>query len=168
MQAEFSTKIIEKVDKYNSVAGYEIMNDPQLFNVSQYDSLGNYHTYVAGKIRDMTDKKIIFDRETARGFPRVADLEYNIVPQGVSGLVYGPHLYAVPSAGSPGEQQIKRFGEWSKEWDVEVMIGEWSADSQEEMNAFVTAFRDAGFAWTIWATLSMTATARRQQYSWNT
>jgi len=101
----------------------------------------------------MTDKKIVFNRETARGFPRESDLEYKIVPQGVSGLVYGPHLYSVPTDGSPGEQQIKRFGEWSKEWDVEVMIGEWSADSQEEMNAFVFAFRDAGFAWTYqkWA-----------------
>jgi len=153
VQADFFAMIIEKVDSYDSVAGYEIMNEPQLFNVSQYDDLGNYHTYMAGKIRDMTDKKIVFNRETARGFPRESDLEYKIVPQGVSGLVYGPHLYSVPTDGSPGEQQIKRFGEWSKEWDVEVMIGEWSADSQEEMNAFVFAFRDAGFAWTYqkWA-----------------
>ncbi|MCI0563705.1 MAG: cellulase family glycosylhydrolase [Nitrososphaera sp.] len=150
VQADFFAKIIEKVDGYDSVAGYEILNEPHLFDVSQYDSLGEYHTYMADKIRSMSEKKIIFNRETARGFQRDPGMEERIVPQGVSGLVYGPHLYSVPTVGSQGENQIDKFKQWSAEWGVEIMIGEWSAETQEEVDSFVFAFRDAGFAWTYY------------------
>ena len=58
------------------------------------------------EIRSVTDKKIVFDRETARGFQRIPSMEVKIVPQEVSGLVYGPHLYSVPTQGSQGEKQV--------------------------------------------------------------
>src|SRR5574338_923716 len=96
VQWDFLSKVINKDKGYKSVAGFEILNEPHLFKSSDYDKLGNYHTYMAKKIRSITDKKIFFDRETTRGFPRSPSLELHIFPDGVSGLVYAPHLYSVP------------------------------------------------------------------------
>ena len=138
------------MDSYDSVVAYEILNEPHLFNASQYEQLGAYHTFMAKEIRSVTDKKIVFDRETARGFQRIPSMEVKIVPQEVSGLVYGPHLYSVPTQGSQGEKQVENFKSWSQEWGVEVLMGEWSGDTQEEVDAFVSAFKDAGFGWTYY------------------
>lgn len=150
LQAEFLAKVINKVDSYDSIAGYEILNEPHLFDSSQYDMLGNYHSYMAGKIREISDKKIVFNRETARGFQRSSALEDKIVPQGVSGLVYGPHLYAVPTPGSQGEIQVNNFKQQSLDWGVELLVGEWSAESQQDMDRFVTVFDDNKFGWTYY------------------
>jgi hypothetical protein len=151
VQAEFFDKVIAKVDKYKSVAGYEILNEPHLFDPSQYEKLGDYHTYMAKKIRAQTDKKIFFDRETARGFMREANSEYKIVPQGVSGVVYGPHLYAIPYAGTQGEKQLDNFAQWSKDWNMEILVGEWSADTTAETDVYLQAFEERGFGWTYYA-----------------
>ena len=159
VQAEFMAKIINKVDRYDSVAGYEILNEPHLFNVEQYDSLGSYHTYMAQKIREISDKKIFIDRETANGFQRNPNLEFKIVPQGIDGIVYSPHLYAVPVAGSGGENQVNNFKSWADQWDVEIMVGEFSASTQEDMNVYITTWKEVGFGWTYWKWSSSTTTA---------
>jgi hypothetical protein len=151
VQSDFFAKIINQVDHYDSVAGYEILNEPHLFDPSQYDKLGNYHTYMAEQIRELTDKKIVFDRETARGFPREPNSEYKIVPRGVTDLVYSPHLYAVPTSGSQAEKQLSNFDQWSEEWNVEILIGEWAAETQEETNTFLAAMKEKEFGWSYYA-----------------
>lgn len=157
LQAEFFAKIINRVDRFDSVMGYEILNEPHLFARDQYDALGNYHTYMAKKIRAMTDKLIIFDRETARGFPRDPDLEPKIVPAGVSNIVYGPHLYSVPLPGTNAEKQLANFKEWSRDWGVKVLIGEFSASTQEEIDQYLRLFKQNGFGWTYYAWKPTTA-----------
>ena len=150
VQAEFIAKVINKVDKYDSITGYEIMNEPHLFDVSQYDDLGNYHTYMAKKIRALSDKKIFFDRETTRGFQRQPALEYKIVPEGVPGVVYGPHLYSVPTPGAQGEIQVNKIEKWSEEWGVEILLGEFAGETQDDIDSFITAFKEAEFGWTYY------------------
>jgi hypothetical protein len=99
----------------------------------------------------MTDKLIFFDRETARGFPRDPDLEPKIVPIGVSKIVYGPHIYAAPTAGSSAEKQLANFKDWSKQWGVKILIGEFSASTQEEADQYLRMFKQNGFGWTYYA-----------------
>ena len=148
VQFEFITKVINKVKGYNSVAGFEILNEPHLFAKSQYDKLGNYHTFMAKKIRSITDKKIFFARETAWGFVRDPSMEHKIVPDGVSKLVYSPQLYAIPYSGSVGMKQINNFKSWSQDWGTEVLVSEWAAETSNEALAFLKAFKANGFGWT--------------------
>jgi hypothetical protein len=148
VQFEFIAKVINKVKGYNSVAGFEILNEPHLFSKEMYDKLGNYHTFMAKKIRSITDKKIVFSRETTWGFTREPTLEHKIVPDGVSRLVYGPSLYAVPYPSSQGMQQINNFKTWSQKWGTEVLVKEWSADTYKEAVAYLRAFKANGFGWT--------------------
>jgi hypothetical protein len=151
VQLEFLEMVIGRVDNYDNVIGYEILNEPHLFNASQYDDLGRYHTYMAKGIREISDKKIFFDRETTRSFQRSPSLEYKIVPQNVSGVVYTPHLYAPPYPGSQSENQIENFKKWSEQWGVEVLVGEWSASSQDESDAYLKSFKENGFGWTYYS-----------------
>jgi len=148
VQFSFFKKIINTVDGYTSIAGYEILNEPHLFKKEQYDKLGDYNTYIAKKIRSITDKKIFFDRETTRGFQREPSLEPQIVPRGVSGLVYAPHMYSVPTSGSQGMKQLNNFKEWANDWGTEVLIGEWGADSKTDAITFLKEFKERGFGWT--------------------
>jgi hypothetical protein len=130
------------------VAGYEILNEPHLFQSAHYDKLGDYHTYMAKKIRTISDKKIFFDRETTRGFQREPSMELKIFPDGVSGIVYAPHLYSVPTSGSQGEKQMNNFKSWSTQRGTEVLIGEWGADTQSDAVVFMKKMRDSNFGWT--------------------
>lgn len=149
VQFSFFSKVINAVDSYSSVAGYEILNEPHLFKIDQYAKLGDYNTYLAKKIRSISDKKIFFDRETTRGFSRDPGSETKIFPTGVSGLVYAPHLYSVPYSGSQGEKQIKNIKTWSTQKGTEVLIGEWSADTKSDAVTFMKAFKANGFGWTV-------------------
>ena len=148
VQWSFFSKVIKKVDDYGSVAGYEILNEPHLFKKEHYDKLGDYNTFMAKKIRSISDKKIFFDRETTRGFQREPSMELRIFPDGVSGLVYSPHLYSVPTSGSQGMKQINNFEKWADARNTEVLIGEWGADTKSEMVTFLKAFKSNGFGWT--------------------
>jgi hypothetical protein len=147
-QFNFFKKIIDKVDGYTSVAGYEILNEPHIFEKAHYDKLGDYHTFMAKKIRAISDKKIFFDRETTRGFQREPSMELKIFPDGVSGLVYAPHLYSVPTSGSQGMKQINNFADWAEARNTEVLIGEWGADTKSDMVTFLKAFKANNFGWT--------------------
>ena len=148
VQFDFLSKVINKVDNYPSVAGYEILNEPHLFKVDQYSKLGDYNTFMAKKIRTISDKKIFFDRETTRGFQREPSLEYKIVPAGVSGLVYAPHVYSVPNPGSQGQKQFDKIHGWAQQWNTEVLIGEWAAESKTDATTFLKEFKADSFGWT--------------------
>src|SRR5574338_564568 len=147
-QFNFFKQIIKKVDSYPSTAGYEILNEPHLFKSDQYSKLGDYHTYMAKKIRSISDKKIFFDRETTRGFSRDPSKEPLIFPTGVSKIVYGPHLYSVPNPGSQGLKQIKNIANWAASKHTEVLIGEWGADTKTDMITFLKTFKAYNFGWT--------------------
>lgn len=151
VQLEFLAKVISRVDHFPNVVGYEILNEPHIFNASQYDDLGRYHTYMAQEIREMTDKRIFFDRETARGFTRIPSMEYKIVPQNVTGIVYAPHLYSAPYPDTQAEEQIINFKKWSQEWNVEVLVGEWSARTQQDTDVFVKTMDENDFGWTYYS-----------------
>ena len=151
VQAEFFKDIIDRVDRYDSVAGYEILNEPHLFDPSQYQKLGNYHTYMANEIREVSDKKIFFDRETTWGFTRSPSLEPMVAPRGVTGIVYAPHLYAIPYPDSQAESQIKNFKNWSQQWGSEVLIGEMAPVNQDEADQYLKVLQENGFGWTAWS-----------------
>jgi hypothetical protein len=151
VQAEYMKKAINQVDKYDSVIGYEILNEPHLFNKGQYDKLGNYHTYLAKEMREVTDKKIFFDRETTRGFARDAGLEFKIVPRDVTGLVYGVQLYSIPSQGSYGLKQVSNFKELAQKYGTEVFIEEMAGANQAEIETLLNVFKSNGFGWTWYA-----------------
>jgi hypothetical protein len=114
-QADYFTDFISAVDSYDSILGYEIMNEPHIWDRSQYDDIGAYHTYMAGRIAAVSDKAIIFTREIPQvSGVRTPTLEYQILPRLPAGatnqLMYWPHLYTVPGSNiGTADTQIQNF-----------------------------------------------------------
>ncbi|MGI0025276.1 MAG: cellulase family glycosylhydrolase, partial [Nitrososphaera sp.] len=67
------------------------------------------------------------------------------------GIVYAPHLYAIPYPDSQGENQIKNFKAWSQQWGSEVLIGEMAAVTQAEADQYLKVLQENGFGWTAWS-----------------
>ena len=170
LQSEFMVTLIKEVDQYPNVIGYELLNEPHVWENSQYDALGRLHTELAKDIRKHTDKTIIFTRETTHGYDdkgrkysRQIGLEYKILPKDpAKNVMYIPHLYDLDEI----EDHVDRWKEVQKRWkemgyDVKIAVGEWSpqppqliegkAVTQENMDGFVKVWEREGWMNTYWA-----------------
>jgi hypothetical protein len=145
-QADYFTDVIKAVEMDGDddgdgfsdnpfLLGYEIMNEPHTFDtrsntneVTHYDDLGNYHTYMASRITAVTKKAIIFTRDVPPRGNRPASCPYKIIPRLPAGktnlIMYWPHLYNIPNAqdafngGALGNAngQIQNFENVMKHW----------------------------------------------------
>ncbi len=170
LQAEFMQAMIEEIDHYPNVIGYEILNEPHVWKDGDYENLGKMHTAIAKKMREHTDKLIIFTRETAQGrdasgnkYDRNPDLEYKILPKDpAKNVMYIPHLYDLHDI----EEHVSLWKEVTKEWkemgyDVKIGVGEWApqpphlpegkAVSQGNIDRFVEVWEREKWMHTYWA-----------------
>jgi aryl-phospho-beta-D-glucosidase BglC (GH1 family) len=159
-QADFMKSIIAKVDQYDNVIGYEILNEPHFFKSEHYAQMGILQTEIGSKLREVTDKAIIFTRETGHhGFKRITASEDLLLPKISGKIVYAPHVYSSDSV----DTNIKNWKAYQKEWadigyNIPIGVGEWAVQApqtttltQAAMDGFVSQFREAGFFWTYWA-----------------
>ena len=170
LHARFMKKMIDEVDHYPNVIGYEILNEPHVWKDADYDNLGKMHTEIAKKLRTSTDKLIIFTRETAHGrnsdgsdYTRKVALEYKILPKDpAKNVMYIPHLYNLNEI----ETHVERWKEVQQQWktmgyNVSIGVGEWSPQppqlptsfsvTQQNMDAFVEVWSREGWMHTYWA-----------------
>jgi hypothetical protein len=158
-QQHFLKQIINRVDNYENVIGYEILNEPVLTDISHYKKLGKYHSFMVKKLRQVTDKILFFDREIRIDLSLTGDelfeLRKKIAPAGVqkmNNIVYAPHVYKVPELNNEPLMMIEQHAEL---WKVPVFITEFAAkdeeQTQENVEAFVEAFEQYGYGWTAWA-----------------
>jgi hypothetical protein len=61
---DYFKDVVLATKDYNSTVGYELMNEPfegvYDVNTNDYQGLGNYYSYIAQKIRELTNKPILF------------------------------------------------------------------------------------------------------------
>lgn len=153
---QFWQPIIQRVDKYNSVVGYEILNELQYFDEPQIQLAGIFHTTIAGNMRAMTTKWIVWDEGNVRGnqingaFARAN--QHLAAPQ-VQNIIYAPHTYGV---GSQLDGHINDFKKTQAALGgIPVFIGEHAAQDNNLSFANIKyqlqSFKDAGFGATFWA-----------------
>ena len=53
LQADFLKKIVKVVDHHKSTLGYEILNEPHVYSIDQWEKIGNYNTFVANELREL-------------------------------------------------------------------------------------------------------------------
>ena len=170
LQADFMESMIDEIDHYPNVIGYEILNEPHVWRDEHYERLGELHTEIAKEIRKSTDKIIIFTRETTHGFeadgskyPRKIGQEFKILPKDpAKNVMYIPHLYNLNEI----EDHVDRWKADQKRWkdmgyDVAIGVGEWSpqppqleegnAVTQDNMDGFVRVWEREGWMHTYWA-----------------
>jgi hypothetical protein len=149
LYADFYSQVIARVDKYDSVIGYEILNEPPVYDDSQYQKLGNFHTYVAKRIRTVSNKAIFFER----AYPVPGSyssinwtLSRNIAPIDVDNIVFAPHRYTAWYSG-----MFNNFKSLAVYWGgIPVLIGEWSENNEGNMSVYVSELKNSSFGWSYW------------------
>jgi hypothetical protein len=166
-QLQVWKSVIGAVDNYSSVVGYEIMNEPPIWNAGQISQLATLQTYMASHLREMTDKWILFSRPylepgsnlATNGEPTLQEM-LKAAPSNVSRLVFAPHRYGYYSA--PGcttctDGIFLNYSMVSKTLNVPVFVGEWSIVNlpattwtENEMDfllGYIGYMHFYGFAW---------------------
>jgi hypothetical protein len=161
LQLQVWTSVIGAVGNYSSVIGYEIMNEPPVWNSQQLVQLSTLQTYMASHIRRMTAQWILFARPylqsdlSSTGQPTLQQM-IESAPKGVNNLVFAPHRYGFYSAPST-DGDFLNYSKVSQLLKVPVFVGEWSIVNlpdrtwnQNETN-FLTGYigdmHEYGFAW---------------------
>lgn len=169
LHADFIKDMINKIDRYPNVIGYEILNEPHVWKDADYSHLGEMHTEIAKKLRKSTDKVIIFTRETAHGlepdgtkYERRPGLENKILAKDpANNVMYAPHLYDLKEI----ETHVSQWKALQKKWksmgyDVAIGVGEWSTQppqlkspsiTQANIDGFVSVWERENWMHTYWA-----------------
>ena len=137
LQVAFLKKIIKTVESHRSTLGYEILNEPQIHSVDQWEKIGKYNTFVANELRKLTNKTLVFDMTIPF---ELSTMKINMTLENIAKLlpvnknnsVFKISLYGIPTAGSYAEQKLNLLTELTNMMSVPLYIGEWNDVSREE------------------------------------
>ena len=171
--ADFLKKIVSTVDSHQSTLGYEILSEPQVHNVDQWEKIGNFNTLITNELRTLTQKTIAYSMNIPVDLKGPIDLNSEnlakMAPANKANVVFKISLYGLPSPGSYQGDRLNIFVQAGKLAGVPLYIGEWnnvvrqsnineqgeivtqinpelSNINQTEANLIVKTFKDVG-AW---------------------
>lgn len=152
-------QVIDAAKPYiNWIYGFEILNEPHIWQNANYAGLGNMHTAIAKDIRKATWKAVIFARETTHGgYKRSPKLEPLIAPR-ANRLIYDPHIYQTDSL----DIQVKNWKTYLDLWElqglnVRLVVGEFAdqqvpnAPTPANTEKYVKTWAAEGWDATYWA-----------------
>lgn len=168
---EFLKKIVTTVDSHQSTLGYEILSEPQVHNVDQWEKIGSFNTLITNELRTLTQKTIAYSMNIPvdlKGPIAVnPDNLAKMAPADKTNVVFKVSLYGVPSPNSYQGDRLNIFVQAGKLAGVPLYIGEWnnvvrqssineqgdivteinpdlSNINQTEANLIVKTFKDVG------------------------
>jgi cellulase (glycosyl hydrolase family 5) len=171
LMTEFLKKIVTTVDSHQSTLGYEILSEPQVHNVDQWEKIGNFNTLITNELRTLTQKTIAYSMNIPvdlKGPIGVnPDNLAKMAPANKTNVVFKVSLYGLPSPNSYQGERLNIFIQAGKLAGVPLYIGEWnnvvrqssineqgeivteinpdlSNINQTEANLIVKTFKDAG------------------------
>jgi hypothetical protein len=165
LQADFLKQVVKVVDGHASTMGYEILNEPQVYNASDWEKIGNYNTYISGELRKLSSKTIIFDRQLPSdiGGPILAFPENmaKMAPNNTTNTIFKTTLFGVPFHCSFAEARLNTAARtaqlsssplWIGEFNVGITAADPIADiNQTEINLFIDKFKETkAWGWSYW------------------
>jgi len=137
LQAQFLKKVVSIVDSHPSTVGYEILSEPQVHSVDQWEKIGKYNTFMTDEMRKVTQKHIIYSMTIP------VDLKSNIgvnatnlakmAPANKTNTLFKFSIYGLPSPGSYQEQRLNMFITAGNLSGVPVYIGEWNNVARDKV-----------------------------------
>ena len=171
LQADFLKKIVGTLDSHKSTLGYEILSEPQVHNVDQWEKIGKFNTFIVNELRKLTSKVLVY----SMNIPIDLKSPINLIPenlakmkpQNATNVVFKISIYGLPTESSYQQQKFNTFLRASNITGVPIYVGEWnnvlreqtvnedgtsvfeinpfeSDISQEQANLFVKMFKDLG------------------------
>src|SRR5919202_1893777 len=155
LQAEFLKKIVRTVDRHKSTLGYEILNEPIIYSLDQWEKLGNYNTFIANALREVTNKIIAFDRQLPSGVGGSVDaVPQNMIkmsPKNIKNLVFKTTLFCLPTHCSTAESRLNTAARTAQILGIPLWVGEFNvgisseapiaAINQTAVNLFIDKFK---------------------------
>jgi hypothetical protein len=59
-QLDYLKDIVKLLKNHKSTFGFEVLNEPEVFEISHYKKVGCYHDYMIKELRKLTDKPLLF------------------------------------------------------------------------------------------------------------
>jgi Cellulase (glycosyl hydrolase family 5) len=165
LQAEFLKKIVRTVDHHKSTLGYEILNEPIIYSLDQWEKLGNYNTFIANALREVTNKIIVFDRQLPSGVGGSVDaVPQNMIkmsPKNIKNLVLKTTLFGLPTHCSSAEARLNTAARTAQILGIPLWVGEFNvgisseapiaAINQTAVNLFIEKFKEMkAWGWSFW------------------
>lgn len=171
LQAEFLKKIVGTLDSHKSTLGYEILSEPQVHNVDQWEKIGKFNTFMVSELRKLTSKVLVYSMNIPIDLKSPINLTpenlAKMKPQNSTNLVFKISIYGLPTESSYQQQKFNTFLKTSNITGVPIYVGEWnnvlreqtviedgtsvfeinpfaSDITQEQANLFVKTFKDLG------------------------
>ncbi|MBC8156768.1 cellulase family glycosylhydrolase [Armatimonadetes bacterium] len=137
LQSEFLKKVVSTVDSHASTAGYEILSEPQVHSVDQWDKIGKFNTFMTNELRNVTKKDIVYSMSIP------VDLDSNIgvnatnlakmTPENKTNTIFKFSIYGLPSPGSYQEERLNMFLATGNLSGVPMYIGEWNNVARDKV-----------------------------------
>jgi len=178
--ADFLKKIVTTVDAHPSTLGYEILSEPQVHNIDQWEKIGNFNTFITNELRTLTQKTIAYSMNIPVDLKGPIGVNpenlAKMAPADKTNVIFKVSLYGIPSPNTYQGDRLDIFiqagqlagvplyiGEWNnvvrektinEEGEVAIQISpELSNINQNEANFIVKRFKDAnvwGMAYWQW------------------
>ncbi|HEX7275174.1 MAG TPA: cellulase family glycosylhydrolase [Nitrososphaeraceae archaeon] len=171
LQLEFLKKIVGAVDSHKSTLGYEILSEPQVHSVDQWEKIGKFNTFIVHELRKLTSKVLVYSMNIPIDLKSPITLTpenlAKMNPQNSTNIVFKISIYGLPTESSYQQQKFSTFLKASNITGVPIYVGEWnnvlreqvinedgspvfeinpfaSDINQEQANLFVKTFKDLG------------------------
>lgn len=167
LQADFLKKIVNVADKHNSTLGYEIINEPHISAVDQWQKVGNYNTFITDQLRKVTQKTIVYDRQVPSDL--YGPLEINpenmakMAPANKTNVMFKATLYGIPVRNSFAEDRLNAYVKAAQIAGVPLCMCEFNLKSYQQhptpekninqtlVNVFIDKFKEANvWGWAYW------------------
>jgi hypothetical protein len=128
--ADFLKKIVTTVDAHPSTIGYEILSEPQVHNVDQWEKVGNFNTFITNELRTLTQKTIAYSMNipVELDTPRGVNPEHlaKMAPDNKTNVIFKVSLYGLPSPDTYQGDRLNTFIQAGQLAEVPLYFGEWN------------------------------------------
>ena len=137
LQAEFLKKVVTTVDKYTSTLGYEILNEPQIHNIDQWEKIGEYNTYITNKLRELTQRTIAYDMNIPVDLGDDSQIDMTpenlakMAPANKTNVIFKFSIYGIPQPNTYQGDRLDIFVKAGNLAGVPLYVGEWNNLSRE-------------------------------------
>jgi hypothetical protein len=139
LQAEFLAKVVNTVDNHTSTLGYEILNEPQIHHIDQWDKVGKYNTFITDKLREITQRTIAYDMNIPVDLDDDSQIDMTpenlakMAPSNKTNVIFKFSVYGIPEANTYQGDRLDIFVKAAKLADVPIYVGEWNNVSRERV-----------------------------------
>jgi len=152
-QISFVKEVMNYLNNKKSTFGFEVLNEPQVYNALDYDKVGRYHTYAISNLRAISDKPLFFNAAISNTSIDNPILQSQVAPKNGDNVIYDIHMYPP----SYYNMQFFRFTS-SIARNLQVYVGEFNSDykyganlSKDQLMKYLNLFhRFKIFGCTLW------------------